>query len=221
VTSKQESMRRLLAPAAAAAVCVFVALAGAALGPGAALLALPAALATVAVSARAERRATALLRASLQDPLTGVGNRRLLAERLEAELGRHRRHGRPLTVVVLDLDGFKHVNDRFGHPVGDEVLRDVAHALQRAVRSEDVVARAGGDEFWILAPETGTQGALQLVRRLERAVAHASAGLDDLGASLGWAVAPTDGDDAGALLAAADAAQVAAKRARRAQARAA
>jgi diguanylate cyclase (GGDEF)-like protein len=209
-------MRRVLASVAAAAACALVALAGAAFGASAALLALPAALAALAAGARADRRSAELMRESLHDPLTGAGNRRLLRQRLEAELARHRRHGRPLTVAVLDLDGFKDVNDRFGHPVGDEILRDVAQALQRALRSEDVVARAGGDEFWVLAPETGGQGAQQLARRLERAVAGAVAGLEGLSASIGWAEAPTDGGDARELLAAADAAQVTAKRLRRA-----
>ncbi|HSD78813.1 MAG TPA: GGDEF domain-containing protein, partial [Solirubrobacteraceae bacterium] len=152
-------MRSSLVPAAAAAACSLVALAGAAVGPGAVLLALPAALVAAALRARAERRGAALRRASLLDPLTGLANRRLLHERLEAELARHRRHGGPVAVLALDLDGFKGVNDRFGHPVGDEVLRDVAHALRRALRAEDVAARAGGDEFWVLAPETGADGA--------------------------------------------------------------
>jgi diguanylate cyclase (GGDEF)-like protein len=208
-------MRRVLAPIAIAAAFAAVALAAAAFGPGAALLALPAALASTALRARAERRAAALVRASLRDAVTGVGNRRLLGQRLEAELARHRRHRRPLTVVVLDLDGFKRVNDRFGHPVGDEVLRDVAQALQRAVRTEDVVARAGGDEFWVLAPETGGLGAMQLATRLEHAVARAVAGLEGLSASVGYAVAPDDGDTPAEVLAAADAAQVEAKRSRR------
>jgi diguanylate cyclase (GGDEF)-like protein len=200
--------------AVAGAVCALVALAGAVFGPRAALLAVPAAAVTAVWRARSQQRAAALRRASLEDPLTRLANRRLLHERLDVELARVRRHGRPLTVVALDLDGFKAVNDRFGHPVGDEVLREVARALRRVVRAEDTVARTGGDEFVVLAPETGGAGARRLAARVEAAVAQASAGLEGLGASVGWAEARGD-ETVEELLYDADLAQVAVKRARR------
>ena len=67
---------------------------------------------------------------------------------------RHRRHGRPLSLIVIDLDGFKEVNDTLGHPVGDQLLRQVADSLAETVRDQDTVVRQGGDEFCVLAPET-------------------------------------------------------------------
>ena len=73
-------------------------------------------------------------------------------ERLPIELARAARSGRPAALVLLDLDGFKGVNDRFGHPAGDELLREVARRLQRTVREGDTVIRQGGDEFCVLAP---------------------------------------------------------------------
>src|SRR5437764_3193174 len=91
---------------------------------------------------------------ALQDPLTGVGNYRLLAERLDYELARHRRSGGSLTVLVLDMDGFKAINDTHGHLTGDRILAEVARTLNSALRSQDTLARQGGDEFSILAPET-------------------------------------------------------------------
>ncbi len=145
------------------------------------------------------------------DALTGVGNARRLAERLDYELARHRRHERRLALCVLDLDGFKAVNDRFGHPAGDEVLRDVARALARATREQDTVVRQGGDEFCVVAPETGHAQAAVLAARLERAVADAVGG-HAVGSSVGWAVFPDDAADAAALVERADAAQGRAKR---------
>ena len=100
------------------------------------------------------------------DPLTGVSNHRAYHDRLNADLARARRHGRPVSVVVLDVDHFKLVNDRGGHELGDEMLRRVARVLSAAARAEDTIARVGGDEFsWIL-PETTGQEALAAVERV-------------------------------------------------------
>ena len=149
------------------------------------------------------------------DALTGLGNRRLLADRLAYEIARHGRHGRRFALFVLDLDGFKRVNDRFGHPAGDELLREVARALQRTVRDQDTVIRQGGDEFCVLAPETDSTSAERLAGRLGAAVADAAAGLDRVTASVGYAIFPEDGEEGAALFVHADDAQLTAKRRRR------
>ncbi len=146
------------------------------------------------------------------DPLTGVGNARLLGERLSYEIARHQRHRRRFAVFMLDLDGFKRVNDRFGHPAGDEVLREVARALVRATRDQDTVVRQGGDEFCVLAPETGWQQADVVSARMQEAVRRAVGGLEAMSVSVGHAVFPDEGGTAEALLERADAAQTEAKR---------
>jgi diguanylate cyclase (GGDEF)-like protein len=115
---------------------------------------------------------------------------------------------------MIDLDGFKLVNDRFGHHAGDELLRDVTGALGEAVRDQDTVARLGGDEFCVLAPETDRAGADHLADRIRDAVRRVTTGLDTLSASVGVAMYPDDGTTPLAVLDAADAAQIAAKRAR-------
>jgi diguanylate cyclase (GGDEF)-like protein len=164
-----------------------------------------------AVRARLETEREALRASASSDPLTGALNRRGLAERLRYEIARHARQRREFAVVALDLDGFKLVNDRFGHHGGDEVLRDVTAALRAAVRDQDSVARLGGDEFCVLAPETGRAGGDQLAARIAEAIGRATRGIDVLGASVGVAVYPLDGRSATAVLRAADAAQVSAK----------
>ena len=114
---------------------------------------------------------------------------------------------------MLDLDGFKSLNDRFGHLAGDDLLRDVATALQQTIRAQDTVARIGGDEFCVLAPETDRAGVERLESRLARAVERATAGVDMLSASLGTSLFPADGRSPEALLDAADHRLLAAKRA--------
>lgn len=150
-----------------------------------------------------------------RDPLTGVGNRRLLAERLRYELARHRRTSRELALLVLDLDGFKAVNDRFGHPVGDRMLRDVAQGLCAVMRDGDTIVRHGGDEFCVIAPETGHAEAEALGRRLGRALALIEGADGPLSCSVGVAVFPADGPTAELLIAAADLAERQAKAAGR------
>jgi len=98
-----------------------------------------------------ERRLSYMAR---HDPLTGVYNRHALAEILEAEVSRARRYGHPIGVLMVDVNRFKEVNDRFGHTVGDRVLCGVAQALCRSVRDSDIVVRFGGDEFLVLLIET-------------------------------------------------------------------
>ena len=167
-----------------------------------------------AVRARLEGERSAMRRWALSDPLTGAANRRGLGERIEYEVLRHARQKHRFAIVMIDLDGFKGVNDRFGHPAGDELLRDVAASLREAVRDQDTVARLGGDEFCVLAPETDSAGGAHLADRVTAAVRRVTTGLDNLSASVGVAVYPDDGATAAAVLDAADAAQIAAKRAR-------
>jgi len=150
-----------------------------------------------------QRRQRELEQLAVSDPLTGVGNYRLMSERLEYELDRHRRSGGSLTVVLLDLDGFKAVNDSYGHLAGDRVLIWVARTLRSCLRAQDTLARQGGDEFSILAPDTDDLQAAELARRVEDMLARESRGA--LGGSLGWATYPVDAKDADGLLGLADA----------------
>jgi len=111
-----------------------------------------------------------LAQSAQQDPLTGLYNRRHFEERLGAELSASLRHGRPLALLLADLDHFKAINDRHGHLAGDEVLRLTALVLRDAVRKEDVLARYGGEEFVVLARETPLDGGRTLAERLRRSV---------------------------------------------------
>lgn len=108
---------------------------------------------------------------SRTDELTGLPNRRGFLDAAQVELARARRSGRPLAIVMADLDHFKHVNDRFGHAGGDAVLRSVAAVLRSSIRSEDLVARWGGEEFILLLPETDRAGAWQAAEKVRLAVA--------------------------------------------------
>jgi diguanylate cyclase (GGDEF)-like protein len=145
------------------------------------------------------------------DPLTGVGNYRTLYERLEYEIARHDRHGRRFAVVLLDLDGFKEVNETYGHLEGDRVLREVGRVLATTVRDQDTVARQGGDELSVLAPETAGHEVPALAGRLQDALAGVTIGGRSLTATAGWAIYPEDGETPRALLGAADAALLGAK----------
>lgn len=157
-------------------------------------------LSAVARRLRAER--DLMERAAFSDPLTGLANRRMLMSVAEHELARHDRAGERLTVVMLDLDGFKLLNDRFGHAAGDEMLCDVAAGLRQALRSQDTIARLGGDEFCVIAPATAHARAL--ADKVVGAVAHATSGHDALRTSVGIAVYPDDGDTIELLLQTAD-----------------
>jgi len=151
------------------------------------------------------------------DHLTEVGNYRKLARRLDEELVRHDRYKRPMGLVVLDLDGFKAVNDELGHLRGDVVLREVATRLSQTVRTSDLVARQGGDEFCVLAPETDRAAADDLAGRMRDAVTTIAVHEGRLGACTGVAVYPRDGETAEKLLAYADEELRAAKRSKGAE----
>jgi diguanylate cyclase (GGDEF)-like protein len=118
------------------------------------------------------RQAGRLYDLSNSDPLTRLNNRRALHERLDDEFARSRRYGSPLSVVLLDLDGLKQLNDRHGHRRGDEALERVAEAIRTGSRAADVAARWGGDEFAIIAPNTGPVEALSLAERVRALAAE-------------------------------------------------
>jgi diguanylate cyclase (GGDEF)-like protein len=159
------------------------------------------AMAAMVVRIRADRRALKTANAKLgellsgaeqlarTDPLTGLPNRRAFLERVSDELARGRRTRRPVSVAYLDLDNFKRLNDKLGHPEGDQFLRDVADAIRETVRSSDVAARLGGDEFAVLFAEARRSAveplALRLLQRLQ-ALGERHPELD-LGASIGMA----------------------------------
>jgi two-component system, cell cycle response regulator len=110
---------------------------------------------------------------AMREPLTELYNRRHFEERLTAEFAAAKRHGRALSVMMLDIDHFKSVNDKLGHLAGDAVLRMVAKVLKQAVRKEDVLARYGGEEFVVLAREPDFAGARILAERMRRLVENA------------------------------------------------
>src|ERR1700726_435889 len=144
---------------------------------------------------------------AVTDPLTGPYNRRLFSEVFEKELNRARRYGSPLGLVVLDLHRFKEVNDKHGHPRGDEVLRAAATTLKRALRTSDSAFRIGGDEFALLLPQTDAAQALALSRRVGtvfgESIAHFQMGVS-VSMDHGVATLPQDGDQADQLMRVAD-----------------
>lgn len=113
----------------------------------------------------------ALKDASLRDALTGIGNRRMLMEAIKAEVARAERMGRALTVVMVDVDRFKDVNDAHGHEVGDRALIEIANAIRSCVRDYDFCGRWGGEEFLVIMPETGAGDAALAVERIRDAIA--------------------------------------------------
>src|SRR5437867_1219419 len=144
-----------------------------------------------------------LRRLAVSDPLTGLSNYRQLAHALDAEIRRSSRTDRPFAVVLMDLDGLKKVNDRYGHLVGSMALRRVAEALLGSCRGIDTAARFGGDEFALVLPETGDAAAWHVARRVADRVAR-DGEQPPLSVSVGVAVHPRDGATLEALLNAAD-----------------
>jgi diguanylate cyclase (GGDEF)-like protein len=158
------------------------------------------------------------LELSFTDSLTGVPNRRQLFLRLEQEFSRSVRFGDPLTLMMLDLDRFKQINDQHGHTVGDGVLRGVATLLRRNVRKVDVVARYGGEEFCVVLPRVGKQEAMDVADKLRRSVAAGAMPGPEGGQplhvtiSVGVAALGVDAEDVTTLVEKADAALYEAKR---------
>lgn len=108
--------------------------------------------------------------ASRIDPMTGLANRRDITEKIEQEHSRAHRHQRTFSIILVDIDDFKQINDTYGINVGDDVLVEIACVLRECVRNEDVCSRWGGEEFLFLLPETGIEGALSVAQKINQSV---------------------------------------------------
>jgi diguanylate cyclase (GGDEF)-like protein len=155
------------------------------------------------------------------DSLTGLLNRRAFFERIAEELARGKRLSVPVSIVLLDVDHFKPVNDEYGHAEGDRVLQAIAAKLQTTVRVDETVARYGGEEFALIAAGADTEQAVEVAERVRGAVGEVDVHGRAISASAGVATWPQDGENPDRLLEAADRALYAAKRAGRDRTRAA
>ena len=157
------------------------------------------------------------------DPLSGLANRRFFVEQLEREFARAKRYRRPLTLLYLDLDDFKSINDRFGHVVGDDVIRNLALSMSAVLRSTDLLARIGGDEFAVLLPETTIKGGVGVTNKLKRSLtalsSRANSVIPSLSFSAGLAQSRVEDESIDDLLTRADRAQYLAKKAGKGQVR--
>lgn len=154
---------------------------------------------------------------ALTDTLTNLPNRRHLDQRIDAEIERSQRYNHKFSLLMIDLDGFKGINDTFGHSIGDSVLKQVAAALRRALRSSDFLARYGGDEFSIILPETGLQRAMMVAEKLRLALTSTRLHLPQetqryLSGCAGIAIYPNDRESAEEMLICADQRMYRAKR---------
>jgi len=164
-----------------------------------------------------------LYESSTRDGLTGAFNRRYFSEKIAADLSFGRRHGLPLSLLLLDIDHFKKVNDTYGHDVGDLVLKSFSKTVARSIRTEDMLARYGGEEFAIIAPATGVDGGRALGERIRRNVGASAIRaevLEDTGISITVstgvaALKPGGAIDAAVMIAIADGNLYAAKKAGR------
>jgi diguanylate cyclase (GGDEF)-like protein len=158
---------------------------------------------------------------SVTDGLTGLFNRRHIFVLAEREFQRARRFNRSLSIIMLDIDHFKLVNDIYGHAAGDQVIAEVAHRMRAGIRNIDIPGRYGGEEFIMLLPETELPGAVLLAERLRRRIADnpvtTVGGLLEVSASLGVATSNAEVADVNTLINHADANLYAAKKAGRNQ----
>jgi len=160
-------------------------------------------------------RNVALETLSATDPLTGLHNRRKMRDALNAELARHSRHGRPFSLMMIDVDFFKKYNDTYGHPEGDGLLKRVGEILSSSLRTNDFAARYGGEEFLVLLPDQDQKGALEVAERIRQRIAVETE--DEVNqrkavtVSVGVATFPEAGRTANVLLSNADAALYRAK----------
>ncbi len=173
------------------------------------------AIAAIAIESMLNRER--LRRAGMTDGLTGVHNRRYFDHRSLIEFSQAVRHGYPLACLFLDIDHFKAVNDRHGHPAGDEVLRQVGGLIQRTLRAGDLAARYGGEEFILLLPRTDLAGACEVAERIRQMVQDAPFVMPEGGTvsatlSVGLAMLPAEAASFADLLAEADRALYEAKR---------
>ncbi|MBJ7458500.1 MAG: GGDEF domain-containing protein [Thermoleophilaceae bacterium] len=160
------------------------------------------ALAGLALFLRERHRRRSAEEDAMVDELTGISNRKAFDRRLDLEWRRAARYGRSLGLMVMDLDGFKQVNDLKGHAAGDALLHDVAQALHKRMRDTDLVARIGGDEFAVICPETGINELMTIRRQLsEQTIRELK---EAVGLSIGVAEYVPSDDDATSILARAD-----------------
>ena len=187
-----------------------------------AVVALSAALISNSLSEQIQKSLTSLHQQADQmaklahtDPLTQLSNRRHLFEQLESEIARAQRYRRPFCLLYIDMDGFKAINDQFGHLFGDEILRGSARAMQAVLRATDLLARIGGDEFAVLLPETDLVGAAHVAEKLRKALTaygtQLSPSLPSLTLSVGVGQISEEDDAIEDILARADKAQYLAK----------
>jgi len=177
----------------------------------------------LAAESELKRAKQEMERLAYTDPLTGLANRRAFVSRLQEECDRVRRFDQQLSILLLDLDRFKQINDTWGHETGDTVLRHVADELRGCSRTCDIAGRLGGEEFALLLPGSGADGALRVAERLRGSIRRhrPAADADPVTVSIGVATADPDGPDWQTLLRAADKALYAAKHAGRNTVRAA
>jgi diguanylate cyclase (GGDEF)-like protein len=151
--------------------------------------------------------------AAFTDHLTGLANRRRFERQLEREVGRFLRYGHPFSLLMIDIDNFKNLNDTFGHDAGDDAIRHISKVLREGTRGIDLASRIGGEEFAVLLVETDHQGGLEVAERLRLAIkALEILSGRNISASFGVAECPTDAQTAADLLKAADVALYEAKR---------
>jgi diguanylate cyclase (GGDEF)-like protein len=167
---------------------------------------------------RARERREEIEQLAYRDPLTRLPNRRLLSDRIDRALTLAQRHGKLVAICYLDIDDLKPINDTHGHRIGDQVLLEVARRLERAVRSHDTVARIGGDEFALLLTELATADEAERVTASAREALSepfllGSQCIENVSASMGLAIFPTDATDPDTLLRRADQRMYEAKRA--------
>jgi diguanylate cyclase (GGDEF)-like protein/PAS domain S-box-containing protein len=166
------------------------------------------------ISSRKEMERELILQAN-HDPLTGLGNRRTLAEELEKEVGRAARYSRPLSLLMIDIDHFKRVNDEYGHQAGDKVLVELAKIFELAIRMADTAGRYGGEEFLILLPELEHKQAVLLAERIrlevESHAIRAEGKVINVSVSIGVSSYPEHGVEAEKLIQASDNAMYKAK----------
>jgi diguanylate cyclase (GGDEF)-like protein len=169
------------------------------------------------VIAREQRRSRdAAIRLSTVDPLTGLFNRTYFFAAVDREIARSARSGRGFCLLMMDLDGLKSINDKFGHFHGDRVLRQVGEVIESGVRRIDTAARYGGDEFVVLLPETDPSGAYVLAEKVRLGVADLSIDVNGMpirpSMSVGVVAYPDDGRTSDELTISADQAMYASKR---------
>lgn len=148
---------------------------------------------------------------AMVDPLTGLYNRRFAEQRLAAEVARSSRHGHPLSVLTLDLNKFKKINDTYGHPAGDLVLQEFGARLSKAVRGSDLVVRMGGDEFLVILPDCHAEEVKHILARMKDIQVNIDGQTVSVSYSVGWREYKY-GDKPEDLLAASDEALYANKR---------